>query len=251
MRIRQRYLAWVIILSSLSAIAVGSGAVATPLAWVLLALVVVGSVVVLLDWRPTLRRLRRPLQVHSFKNTITKDAREAMERAQKRGGFFTGGLQVADVGLIATRNSSATGKTVLEKTRHVLQDDVHIRPYITLQVSAEQAEQQRIIRFELEDAQGETVLVHEQKVYLRDGMFNVIADHHLVLAQSTRALAHGNGDLRVYVDHKLIAVLGFTLTPSLKDRWGDVRSQQRLHDHPADSDAPTTLEELLRGKGNR
>ncbi|MGV2436739.1 MAG UNVERIFIED_CONTAM: hypothetical protein LVT10_19140 [Anaerolineae bacterium] len=120
-----------------------------------------------------------------------------------------------------------------------MQDDVHIRPYITLQVSAEQAEQQaHHPLLELEDAQGETVLVHEQKVYLRDGMFNVIADHHLVLAQSTRALAHGNGDLRVYVDHKLIAVLGFTLTPSLKDRWGDVRSQQRLHDHPADSGAP-------------
>ncbi|MFZ4826885.1 MAG: hypothetical protein ACOYLB_05985 [Phototrophicaceae bacterium] len=249
MRIRQRNLAWVIILSTLSAIAVGSGAVVEPLAWVLPALVAVGSVAVLFDWQPTLRRLRRPLKVNPLKSNMTKDAREAVERAQKRGSYFPTGLQVADVGLIATRNST-DGKTLLEKTRHVSQDDEHIRPYITLHVAPQQSEQQRVIRFELEDAQGETILVHEQKVYLRDGAFNVIADHHVVLARSNLAIAHGNGDLRVYVDHKLIAVLGFTLTPSLKDRWGEGRSQ-RLHDHATDSDSPTTLEELLRGKGNQ
>lgn len=249
MRIRQRNLAWVIILSTLSAIAVGGGAVDGQFAWMLSALVGVGSVLVLFDWQPTVRRLRRPFKPSALKSNGTKDAREAVERAQKRGSYFPNGLQVADIGLIATRNNEH-GTTTLEKTRHASLDDEHIRPYITLQVAPEHAEQQRVIRFELEDAHGQIVFVHEQKVYLRDGTFNVIADHHVVLARGNTEIAHGNGDLRVYVDHKLIALLGFTLTPSLKDRWAG-HVPQRLQDQAQSPDAPTTLEELLRGKGSR
>ena len=249
MRIRQRNLAWVIILSTLSAVAVGSGAVSGQFAWMLSALVGVGSVVVLFDWQPTVRRLRRPFKLNSLKNVGTKDAREAVERAHKRGNYFPSSIQVAYVCLIATRNNER-GSTALEKTRDVSQDDEHIRPYITLQIAPEQAEQQRVIRFELEDAHGHVVFVHEQKVYLRDGAFNVIADHHLVLARGTTPIAHGNGDLRVYIDHKLIALLGFTFTPSLKDRWAG-HVPERLQDQAQPPDAPTTLEELLRGKGNR
>jgi hypothetical protein len=70
----------------------------------------------------------------------------------------------------------------------------------------------------------------------------------------------GDCDLRVYVDGELISILGFQISPSVKDRWAgrrqqrEDRAQTRLVDNEPDyndDDVPISLEDLLRQSNTR
>jgi hypothetical protein len=191
---------------------------------------------------------------------MSSEAREAVERAQRRGGVPDDRLTLLDIGLI-TAQSNREGM-VMRRTRSVSLDDDGVRPFITLHVQPDRADQTARIRFELIDSGGSAQYVHEMRTYLRDGEMNILADHQLPLSEN--ALQAGDWDLRVFLDGKLIGAHMFTLAPSLTDRYPRAASRPAATPAPrqpleADEsssarepeDAPLSLEDLLRSRGNR
>ena len=122
---------------------------------------------------------------------MSSEAREAVERAQRRGGYFDDGLTLLDVGLI-TAQSNREGM-VMRRTRSVSLDDDGVRPFITLHVQPDYAERIARIRFEIIDGNGEPQYVHEMRTYLRDGEMNILADHQLPLAENAALSSPATG----------------------------------------------------------
>jgi hypothetical protein len=190
---------------------------------------------------------------------MSADAREAAERARRRGGYVENALTLLDIGLI-TSQASREGM-VMRRTRDVSKDDDGVRPFITLHVQPRAAEKSAVLRFEIIDQNGMQQYVHEMKTYLRDGEMNLLADHHLPLYQNDRIPSSGDWDLRVYLDGSLIGAHGFSVTPSTEERFArleqrgaaDSAGQARtnLSDERAirTEDVPMSLEELLRSRG--
>ncbi len=251
MRIKRRNLVWLGILGTLTGIAVLGQGIAAPTSLLLLGAMGVAGVVSLFDVEP--QQLLKTMQEKTARGGKTSaDAREAAERAQARGSYLVSGLHLLDIGLIALRDSYEG--MVMQRTRNLSLDDEGARPYITLQVPAIEADRHADIRFEILDAHGKVVYMHEQQMYMRDGRMDVLADNMMPLSSSELNIAHGEGDLRVYVDGELIAILGATIAPSTRDRWAGRRPSRdrdaadRLQDTPKqdDDDAPVSLEDLLK-----
>lgn len=254
MQFRRRNLAWLSVLGSLVVVAVLSGVnplVAATLVGVYLA--AAGATVI--DFKP--ERLLDRSRSSLTQMRMTAEAREASERARRRGGSYAEGLTLLDVGMI-TAQTSRDGMT-MRRTRSVSLDDDGVRPFITLHVQPENAEQTARFRFEIIDGNGATQYVHEMRTYLRDGEMNILADHQLPLAENA-ALQSGDWDLRVFMDGKLLGAHMFTVAPSLNDRFRhfEQRDAQRINlrekgETPAleDEEAPLSLEELLRSRSNR
>jgi len=192
---------------------------------------------------------------------MSPEAREATDRARRRGTPFNNGLALSDVGLVVTQ-SSREG-IVMRRSRSVTGDDDGARPYITLRVQPSQADRHVLIRFEMIDQKGETRYVHEMRSYLRDGENSILADHHLPLASSGQALPAGDWDLRVFVDGNLVGLHGFAFSPSVRDRFRYLeddsqapaaqaaaapRAARRLQADDDSQDVPKSLEELLRAQ---
>jgi hypothetical protein len=185
---------------------------------------------------------------------MSPQAREAVERVRRRGSYTPPGLMLTDIGLIAM-SPGRDGATVMRRTRAVSFDDDGVRPYITLDVSPSDADRNSIIRFEIIDQNGDSQFVHEMKTYLRDGEMNILADHHLPLIGNKKLAGAGDWDLRVSVDGAVIGLLGFTTTPSLRERErlltrdtdGAIRRLTEQEPAEAEDDNPASLEELLRG----
>jgi hypothetical protein len=180
---------------------------------------------------------------------MSADAREASERARRRGGDSFSEVAMTDIGLIASQ-TSASGLD-MRRSRAVSKDDDGVRPFLTLQVAPYAAERQVMIRFEMVDAHGEQQYVHEMRTYLRDGIMNILADHHLPLYGNDDAVQAGEWDLRVLLDDRLVGVYGFTVAPSVGERFGRSRRAAAPSADPvrrlADDDTPMNLEDLLRG----
>jgi hypothetical protein len=181
---------------------------------------------------------------------MSAQAREATERARRRGGYGVSGLTLLDVGLISLQSSSEG--MVMRRSRTVSLDDDGVRPYITLHVQSEEADRNAVLRFEIIDHNGETQYIHEMKTYLRDGEMNILADHQLPLLDNAKLNGAGDWDLRVSVDGGLVGLLNFTTTPSLSARR---RQLNRDSDRPAlrledeiEDDAPVSLQDLLRAE---
>jgi hypothetical protein len=254
MQLKRRNLAWLGVLGSLVMVALLSGVnPAVGVALVGIYLAAAGATVVELKPDRLIDRSRSSLT----QMRMTAEAREASERARRRGGTAAEGLTLLDVGMI-TAQSSRDGMT-MRRTRSVSLDDDGVRPFITLHVQPELAEQTARFRFEIIDGNGATQYVHEMRTFLRDGEMNILADHQLPLAESA-ALQSGDWDLRVFVDGKLLGAHMFTVAPSLNDRFRkfEQRDAQRNNlqdpgeapDAKAD-EAPLSLEELLRSRSNR
>jgi len=253
MRIRRRNLAWLTILGALVMVAVLSGAALTPAATIMLiALYAFAVAASVLEFQPT--RLIDQSRSSLTQMRMSAEAREAVERARRRTGATTSGLTVLDVGLI-TSQSNREGM-VMRKTRSVSLDDDGVRPFVTIHVQPERADQQVLLRFELSDGSGSQRYVHEMKTYLREGEMNILADHHLPLASNTVKLDAGDWDLRVFVDGALQAAHTFTMTPSLRERYRrfeqarDNLSEPKAAPPPKD-DEPLSLEELLRNRNQQ
>ncbi len=256
MRLKRRNYAWLGVLGALIAIAVLSG-VANPLvSMTLIALYLATAAATIVDFKPErlLDRSRSSLTMMR----MSSEAREAVERAQRRGSTSDARLTLLDIGLI-TAQSNREGM-VMRRTRSVSLDDDGVRPFITLHVQPEYADKTAVIRFEIIDSNGAAQYVHEMRTYLRDGEMNILADHQLPLAEN--ALQAGDWDLRVFIDGKLVGAHMFTLAPSLTNRYPRTAAQSSAHPattHPLDADAgdtaeedaPLSLEDLLRSRSNR
>jgi hypothetical protein len=257
MQIKRRNMLWVGTLAILTGIAAFSPGVDPAVTLVLLGGLGVVAAVALMDLRPV-QVIKSVQQRANIGTGVSADAHEATERARARGVYRSSDIRLLDVGLIALRER-ADG-LVMQRTRSLSLDDNSLRPYLTMQVPALEADRRAEVRFVIEDGHGKKVYVHEQEVYLRDGRLDVLASNQMPLFDSTMNLEPGDGDLRVYVNDELMAVLGFTLAPSTRDRWAgrrterSERSTSRLQDDTpppaaaANDDAPVSLEDLLRSQ---
>lgn len=250
MRLRRRNLPWLAALGALVGVAVISGAVVGAAAAALLGIYAAAFALssVELDVQPNqlIDRSRASLAAAR----MSPEAREATERARRRGGAFNDGIVLADVGMIATQ--SGRDGIAMRRTRSVTGDDDGVRPYITLRVDPREADRNALVRFEMVDQTGATRYVHEVRTRLRDGEVSVLADHQLPLDVS--ATQAGDWDLRVYVDGGMVGVHSFNVSPSTRDRlkYLDAREAQadkRLRT-PQNEEVPLTLEELLRSQQN-
>ncbi|GEM_PF-412987 len=268
LRFRRRNLIWLGILG----IMVGAAALSlSPLispSIVLLILALYGAAVAgsLLEFQPAALIDRSRASLTSMR--MSPEAREAAERARRRGSALDSGLTLLDVGLITSQNER-DGMT-MRRTRDVSLDEDGVRPFIQLHVQPRNADRQVRVRFEMIDQNGQQQYVHEMRTLLRDGEMNLLADHHLPLASNPRAIAAGDWDLRVFVDGALIGAHTFALVPSIADRFGRLqrvqsaastapatpaaaRPQNPLTDDEeriiASDDSPLSLEELLRSRG--
>jgi hypothetical protein len=255
MRLRRRNLLWLGIMGVLTGIVVISGA-NPAMSALMLGAFGVATVASLLDIQPErlLHRSRSPLAAMR----MSPDAREAVERARRRGAISHDGLTLMDVGLIALQRGREGMD--MERTRSLSLDDDGVRPYITLRVEPHNADRTSVIRFEIIDHNGDTQFVHEMRTYLRDGEMNIVADHQLPLYGNQKITGVGDWDLRIAVDGALVGALSFNVTPSISARYAQdaapARTERerltRLQDTPAaDPDAPISLEDLLRNQARR
>ncbi len=186
---------------------------------------------------------------------MSAQAQEAVDRASRRGSYGYPDLTLLDIGLIAAQSTNEG--MVMRRTRAVSKDDDGARPFVTLHVAPQMAEQTVVIRFEMLDQNGQQQYVHEMRTYLHEGEMNILADHQLPLDGNDHITGAGDGDLRVSVDGRLIGALSYTLAPSMRERTrqfnnrtpADASRAQRLEDQQTDS--PTTLEDLLRSQANQ
>jgi hypothetical protein len=256
MRIKRRNLVWLGVLGTLTGLAVLAQGITAPASLLLLGAMGVAGVVSLFDVEP--QALIKTVQDKTVRGgRASADAREASERARARGSFIATKAELLDIGVIALRDSYEG--MVMQRTRSLSLDDEGVRPYITLQVPALEADRHATIRFEIDDAHGKKIYVHDQEMYMRDGRLDILTDTMLPISDSDLGIAHGEADLRVYIDGDLVGVLGLTLAPSTRDRWAGRRSERanrassRLQDSaPRDEeDEPVSLEDLLKQQGRR
>lgn len=158
---------------------------------------------------------------------LSPTAREALNRAEGRGVSINPNLTMIDVGLIASMYGE--DGLAMRRTRSISKDENGVRPFVTFQVDPQEADRNAIVRFELIDQQGQSQYVHEMDVYLRDGEFNILADHHLPLADNDNITGMGDWDLRVQIDGKLVGIHSFTLSPSYEERQERLRGNRRQH----------------------
>ncbi len=188
-------------------------------------------------------------RVSTRQNRISPEAREAQERAQQRGSYFTDDIDLIDIGVISTQSGSEG--VVMRRSRTVSKDDDGVRPFIILQVPPEDAERSVTIRFEFIDQRGEQQYIHQINPYLRDGEMNIIADTHLPLWGNDKIVGVGDWDLRVYINNNLIGLHRFHCTASQSDRQQQTAERveerrRRLSDGRRET--PVSLEDLLRGQ---
>jgi hypothetical protein len=248
---RRRHYGWLVVLAAMIGIAVLSPAVPVQVTIALLALYGVAIGATFLHFQPEklLDRSRSSLTMMR----MTSEAREAVDRARRRGSLLDGSLTLLDIGLI-TSQSSREGM-VMHRTRSVSKDDDGVRPFISLHVQPESAEQTALFRFEMIDHNGRSQYVHEMRTYLRDGEMNILADHHLPLAGNDQVGGAGDWDLRVSINGNLIGAHAFNLTPSINERLGRREPSAAETARPSlrqtDEEAPMSLEELLRSESAR
>lgn len=240
MRLKRRNTAWLAMIGSMVALAFISGAVPAQAMLLLVGLLAVAVAASVIEVRP--EQLREGLPPSPLtRMRMSTEAREAVDRARRRGGYTNSDLTLIDIGLISS-HASPEG-VVMRKSRSISGDDDGVRPFISLQVPPADADRTALVRFEIVDSNGERQYIHEMRTYLRDGEMNILADHHLPLFSNEKiAAASGDWDLRVMVDGALAGVLSFTVTPAIDQRFPARRD--RLAD--AAEEQPMSLEDLMR-----
>lgn len=243
MRIRRRNITWLLILGVLVGIAVLSEAVSPIVAAALVGFYLLAAAGTLLEFQPGQALARSRSSLVSMR--MTPEAREAIERAERRGGYMPDGVTLLDVGLIAAR-SSADGVT-MRRARGVSLDDDGARPFIKLHAQPSAADRTIVIRFEMIDTQGEQRYVHEISTFLRDGEMDILADHQLPLFDNVQGNSPGDWDLRIYIDRALIGAQRFVVAPSVEERRYR-RLERDEQETSTAEDMPMSLEDLLRSQ---
>lgn len=247
MRIRRKNIAWLSILAGLILLVFLSGAATAEVLAVLVGVFVLSLLASVLEVQPgalvnNVRSSGSPLK----RMRMSTEAREATDRAQRRGDYALRDMTLIDVGLISS-HSTPEGM-VMRKGRTISGDDDGVRPFVTLHVEPIEADRHAMIRFEIIDHRGQTQYVHEMKTYLRDGEMNILADHHLPLLSNEQIGQGGDWDLRVSVDGRTAGLLSFAVTPSLYQRERKLEQRSRLAQDfdIQEDDSPLSLEELMR-----
>lgn len=205
--------------------------------------------------------MMQTIQQHSplAQRRMSPTAREALAKASTRPGYYPMGIDLADIGMIA----SQTGQDgmAMRRTRSISKDDDGVRPFVVLNVPSQQADRNSMIRFEVIDQTGKEQYVYEMSVFLRDGEVNVLADTHLPLMKNDNIAGMGEWDLRVYVDGSLMGVHNFALTASYDERRRRLnrdRGQYYITESEGEvagrydddeDESPVSLEDLLRSQG--
>ena len=237
-RLHRRDRLWFAIVSILAAIAILAPELAPGARIGIIGLYAIISGLVLFDFNAA-SAVRRSIP-KAEKPRGTAQAREALNRAASSGGGDWVGLSLEDIGLIASIRDE-DGLT-FERTRTISNQFDGVRPYIQIQVGAAMAERRARLRYELTDPTGEAQFVHEENAYLRLGENTLHPDQHMPMG-AIPAGQMGQWDIKVYVDGRLIGLLGFTASPTDDERLG------RLSDR---RDRPASFEDLLRqGRGDR
>jgi hypothetical protein len=247
MRIRSKNMSWLVILGSMVGLAVLPGGLDPAASGLLVALFGASAAATLLEFQPARLVERSRSSLNALR--MSQEAREATERARRRGGSPSSGVLLLDVGLIAAQD------TILRLERNLSKDDDGARPYVVLQVPPEVADRRAVIRFEFLDPHGAARYVHEIETYLRDGEMKLLPDHQMRL-YGNDDVRLGDWDLRVSVDGRLLGAHTFTVTPSLEDRYPAAareRAARRLAAQEGSQSAPTParLEDLLRDQSQR
>jgi hypothetical protein len=174
-------------------------------------------------------------------------AKEATVLARRQGSFTNPDLTLMDIGLIATRTDERG--IDMRRSRDLSLDDEGVRPYITLNTQGDATERRALIRFEMVDSNGKVRYVHEMRPYLRYGEADILPDHHLPLSENDLAQS-GDWDLRVTIDGAVVAILPFSVAPSLEARYERLQRIQNgstgKHLNIDVQDGPQSLEDLLR-----
>lgn len=271
-RYKRKHTPWLIALSVMMALVLVAGGVSADVQALALGLFMMALAGSFVDFQAiTGTGLTQAIQQRSPLNRsrVSVEAREAQSRASSRGGQRFDELELIDVGLIATQSSSEG--MAMRRTRTVSKDDDGVRPFITLQIPASEAERSATIRYEIMDQTGREQYIHEMRVYLREGEMNVLADNHLPLMHNDAIAGMGECDLRVYINGGLIGVHTFSLTASYEERRRRLHGSQHFvtesdddqdtenpfardrSENPfaRDREVPLSLEELLRNAERR
>ncbi len=198
------------------------------------------------------RTIQRAAQSPLTVMRMSPAAREATDRARRRGELTPPGISVMDVGLITS--ASTPEGMVMRRSRAISLDDDGARPYLTINVAPQAAERQTVIRFEIIDQNGDTQYVHEMKTYLRDGDMNLLADTHLPLSGNSKLTGAGDWDLRVSMDGATLGMLSFTASPSIRERERMLRGEspvERLQILDEVEDSPVSLNDLMQSSKRR
>lgn len=249
MRIRSRNLSWLAIIGAMVGVAVVPGGLDPAASGLLLALFGASAAASLLEFQPARLVERSRSSLNALR--MSSEAREATERARRRGSSAPTNMLLLDIGLIAAQMSDQG--LVMRRERNLSKDDDGVRPFAVLQVPPEAAERRAIIRFEFIDQDGQTQYVHEMNTFLRDGEMNLLADHQMRLYGNDGVRA-GDWDLRVFVDNRLFGAHTFTVTPSLEDRYPAAareRAARRLAQETNANSVPPRLEDLLRDQSSQ
>ncbi|NWF68988.1 MAG: hypothetical protein HXY40_07875 [Chloroflexi bacterium] len=261
MRFKRRNVAWLAVLGAVlvSVLVLGAGLVAPQIIAALLGLYAVAVLASFVEVRPqaivnTVQRTPMTLM------RMSPQAREAVERARRRGGYSASDLMLLDIGLISTQ--SGEDGLMMRRTRTISKDDDGVRPFVTLHVQPGEADRTVVVRYEIIDQSGKQQYVHEMKAHLHDGEMNLLADMQLPLAGNAKIKGAGDWDLRVSVDGEILGMHNFALTPSTaerENRLGTTESEEaaaaqrreylrrRLEAQQVE-DKPLSLEDLLRGQ---
>lgn len=253
MRRNRHNVIWLAALGILTLLAVISPDVASSAQAALVGVFLLATLGAFLDVSVSERLFKRITeQVTARQSRISSEAREARERAEQRGSYFIEDLEMLDIGVI-TAQSGGDG-LVMRRARTISKDDDGARPFVTLYVPPKDAERTINVRFEFIDHNGQQRYVHQMNPYLREGEFNILADHHLPLYGNDEVNGVGDWDLRVYINNVLVGLHNFHLTVgALERRERAARPQPDATADPARRlsaerrDAPISLEELLRG----
>lgn len=268
MRFRRQNTPWLVATGAMLGTAIVAG-VASPVVIAALMGIYGGGVLLsFIQLQP--RQITRELQRAPLSRRMSPQAREAVERAQRRGSYVDPDMTLLDIGLITAQTGDEG--MVMRRTRTVSRDDDGVRPFIQLHVAAADADRNAVLRFEILDPRGEQIYVHEAQAYLRDGEVNLLAETQLPLAANERVKGAGDCDLRVYVDGRLLGVHSFALTLSEAERRARVggapatesgvaqsrreymERRARLADEAPQQeaeDAPQSLEALMRQQSRR
>ncbi len=249
MRIRSKNTSWLVIIGAMVGLAVLPGGLDPAAAGLLVALFGASAAATLLEFQPARLVERSRSSLNALR--MSPEAREASERARRRGGSAPSSLVLLDVGLIAAQMTDQG--LVMRRERSLSKDDDGVRPFAVLQVPPEASDRNAVIRFEFIDQHGQIRYVHEMQTYLRDGEMNLLADHQMRLYGNDEVGA-GDWDLRISVDNRLIGAHAFAVTPSLEDRYPAAareRAARRLAQENAQNNTPSRLEDLLRDQSQQ
>lgn len=214
-RLRRRNTVWLIALALLTTL----GLLATPAAvvqFVLLSIFALAAIASTVELGRERETLMDALRRAPIRNRISPQAKEAYERARSQGGFANSDLMLLDIGLIAVQ--SGYEGMAMRRTRSISKDDDGVRPFVSLNIEATEAERNANIRFEIYNQNGERQFVHEMRTYLREGEMSIMTDHHLPLAGNRDVQGTGDWDLRVFIDGNLVGMHNFMLAPSMQER---------------------------------